>query len=79
MFTFSETQLDFIWLDIVELQTEGIIFANFLLGAIIQDGGMRERSDGNITLCCLSLIMKTKNKIKRRKKEITLMLWDIEH
>jgi len=39
---------------------KGVIFANSLIGATIQDGGKRERSDGYMPLHCQN---------KRKEKE----------
>ena len=42
---FSETALDSRGLDIAEVEEKMFEFTISLLGATIQDGGMRERSD----------------------------------
>jgi len=44
MFMSSETALELLELDIVEMWVWEVIFTTFLLDATIQDGGMRERS-----------------------------------
>jgi len=39
------------------------------MGTIIQDGGMRERSDILVTVCNVMLYSNPKSKIKKIKKE----------
>ena len=59
---FSETALDSRGLDIAEVEEKMFEFTISLLGATIQDGGMRERSNGHVPL------HHSRNKIKIKIK-----------
>ena len=43
---------------------KGVIFTNSLIGATIQDGGKRERSDGYMPLHCQNKIKENQNQKK---------------
>ena len=58
----SETQLESARLDMAEEVIKGFMFAISLLGATIQDGGMKERSD--VVMCDVTLSPNPKSKNK---------------